>query len=517
MGTDTVFAGKGNDVLSGGEGADQLNGEDGADTLDGGTGNDQLNGGTGNNVYLFGRGDGQDIITSTYDSTVNKLSVLQFKAGVMPSDVAVRRVVDAGRESLELSIVGSTDKIIVRDFFYSNSPGNPYNPVQVVKFADGTVWNTAELLAAAFTGTAAVDTITGTKLNDTIFGRDGADVLNGDGGDDTIYGEDGADVLNGGAGNDTLDGGTGNDQLTGGTGNNVYLFGRGDGQDAIMTSYDSTSGRLNVLQFKEGVSPSEVSARCVYEGGYENLELSIVGTNDKITVRGFFDEKNSYNPLQLLRFSDGSEFDVAAITAVVLGGTDGADRIPGTAAADTINGWGEVDTIYGRAGDDVLRGDGGDDFLSGDDGEDTLIGGAGNDTLYGGVGNDTYLFGRGDGHDEVRDEDWTVGNTDVLSFGAGISADQLWFRQVGSALEVSIIGTNDKVSVRFFDLEYTGATPFPYHIEQFKTSDGRTLLDSQVQNLVNAMASFAPPAAGQTTLPANYQAGLNPVIAANWH
>ena len=54
------------------------------------------------------------------------------------------------------------------------------------------------------------------------------------------------------------------------------------------------------------------------------------------------------------------------------------------------------------------------------------------------------------------------------------------------------------------------------HVEQFKTSDGKTLLDSQVQNLVSAMAAFAPPAAGQTTLPANYATALAPVLAANW-
>ena len=54
------------------------------------------------------------------------------------------------------------------------------------------------------------------------------------------------------------------------------------------------------------------------------------------------------------------------------------------------------------------------------------------------------------------------------------------------------------------------------HVEQFKTSDGKTLLDSQVQNLVNAMSAFAPPAAGQTSLPSNYHAALDSVIAANW-
>lgn len=55
-----------------------------------------------------------------------------------------------------------------------------------------------------------------------------------------------------------------------------------------------------------------------------------------------------------------------------------------------------------------------------------------------------------------------------------------------------------------------------YHVEQFKTSNGKTLLDSQVKNLVSAMAAFAPPAAGQTTLAANYASALSLLIVANW-
>ena len=75
---------------------------------------------------------------------------------------------------------------------------------------------------------------------------------------------------------------------------------------------------------------------------------------------------------------------------------------------------------------------------------------------------------------------------------------------------MSIIGTADRFTLSNW---YLGNQ---YHVEQFKTSDGKTLLDSQVQNLVSAMAAFAPPAAGQTTLPANYATTLAPVLAANW-
>jgi len=78
-------------------------------------------------------------------------------------------------------------------------------------------------------------------------------------------------------------------------------------------------------------------------------------------------------------------------------------------------------------------------------------------------------------------------------------------------LEVSIIGTPDKLTIENW---YTSAA---YQVEQFKTADGKLLLSTQIDSLVQAMANFDAPAAGQTTLPQNYQEALAPVIAANWH
>ncbi len=112
----------------------------------------------------------------------------------------------------------------------------------------------------------------------------------------------------------------------------------------------------------------------------------------------------------------------------------------------------------------------------------------------------------------MTENDSTAGNTDVASFMAGIGTDQIWFRKVNTNdLEVSVIGTADKLTLTSW---YLGSQ---YHVEQFKTADGKLLVDADVQKLVNAMAAFAPPAAGQTTLPANYQTTLSPVLAANWH
>ena len=119
-------------------------------------------------------------------------------------------------------------------------------------------------------------------------------------------------------------------------------------------------------------------------------------------------------------------------------------------------------------------------------------------------------FGRGEGQDRILESDNTTTGVDTLQLFAGVSRDQVWWRKSGSDLEMSLIGTTDKVTVQNW---YAGKA---YHVEQFRTADGKVLLDTQVDQLVNAMAAFAPPAAGQTTLSTAYQTALNPVIAANW-
>jgi Ca2+-binding RTX toxin-like protein len=141
-----------------------------------------------------------------------------------------------------------------------------------------------------------------------------------------------------------------------------------------------------------------------------------------------------------------------------------------------------------------------------------LTGNSAGNVLIGGTGDDTYVLGRGSHADTVQENDSSAGNKDTVKFGASVAADQIWFRQVNNDLEASIVGTDDKFIVANW---YLGAQ---YRVEEFKTSDdGKTLLASQVQNLVSAMASFSPPAAGQSALPEAYSSALAPVIAASWN
>lgn len=98
----------------------------------------------------------------------------------------------------------------------------------------------------------------------------------------------------------------------------------------------------------------------------------------------------------------------------------------------------------------------------------------------------------------------------MAQFLSGINANQIWFQYIGNNLEVGVIGTADRLVIKDW---YLGSA---YHVEQCRTTDGLTLQDSKVENLVTAMAGFTPPDIGQTTLPPAYESTLDPLITAFW-
>lgn len=197
------------------------------------------------------------------------------------------------------------------------------------------------------------------------------------------------------------------------------------------------------------------------------------------------------------------------ISPVIINGTEKGEVLRGQGGNDTLSGRGGNDSLYGEAGADVLYGEGGNDLLDG---------GTGNDKLDGGAGNDTYIMYRGMGADKINDFDATTANIDTLQLGAGISINQLWFRKTNRwDLEVGIIGSNDTMTIENWDFWSKGSSwENAQHVERFRTHDGKLLADSQVNQLVQAMAAFSPPLPGQTTLPPAYQAALAPVLAASW-
>ncbi|KJV06800.1 calcium-binding protein [Methylocucumis oryzae] len=364
--------------------------------------------------------------------------------------------------SLKISVIGATDQIIVSSWFDQEDLSNTL----ALEFSDGTIWNTATIMAL-------LGTVAGSNQEDRIYGSPGPDNYNGMADNDVIYGN---------AGNDTLEGG-GNidwDQLRGGRGDDTYVFGYGSGKVKVyensIASLNATESGYDVIQFKSGVRPQDVTLTAVST----MLVFKIAGSPaDTLTIYGQFD----YARVEQAKFSDGTVWDLTKAAASPTG-TASSELLSGGLYDDVINGWGGRDTINGNNGFDTLDGGDGNDSLNGGSGNNVLLGGAGNDTLSGadsGVdildggsgndviscsGNDMIVFGHGYGNDTVNryyEADWTI------RFNADVSPEQVQLSMVytnghsdtlsaGNAetLRIRLIDSQETIDISLYNPEKPG-------------------------------------------------------------
>ncbi|MGM4884618.1 calcium-binding protein [Rhizobium sp. 62_C5_N11_2] len=380
-GNDIIWGTNLSDLATGGAGDDTLTTFGGNDRLVGGTGNDRLDGSGGTDVYVYEAGDGDDVI---FDYTGSRDNVLEFRQGISSADVVFSRVASDAAD-IKLTFRSLSGSIVLDNQHWGDAG------VEFIRFADGTLWDDAEIARryVADQKTAGDDTIWATNLSDNVFG--GA-------GNDTIVAYDGNDRLIGEAGNDRLDGGGGND---------VYVYNGGDGDDAI---FDYQSSRNNVLEFGAGISAADVVFSRVASDAadmkltFQSMAGSIVLDNQHWGDAG----------VEFIRFADGTIWDDAEIARRYVAGqtTDGDDTIWATNLSDNVVGGAGNDTIAGY------------------DGNDRLAGGAGNDRLDGGGGNDVYVYNVGDGDDAIFD--YQSSRNNVLEFGAGIAVTDVVFSHVTS-------------------------------------------------------------------------------------
>lgn len=240
------------DVISALGGNDIVYGYAGNDTIDGGMGYDYIRGGDGSDVFLFNPGGGRDTIEQD-DSSAGRFDSLQFGAGILASDVSVYRPANISnpapyQEAPSPDYLGR-DIVLVHEktgewvrlayaLVEEIGPGGTYIvPPRVdmneVRFADGTVWTTAQLKQKAMLGHDWSESLRGLDGDDVLDGLAGDDVMIGRLGNDTLRGGAGNDNIDGEEGNDILEGGYGNDVLKGQTGNDIFRFSPGFGFDTI--------------------------------------------------------------------------------------------------------------------------------------------------------------------------------------------------------------------------------------------------------------------------------------------
>jgi trimeric autotransporter adhesin len=538
-GNDYINSGDGDDLIEGRAGADMLiggNGDDiiygqvGDDIIDGGSGNDFIHGGQGGDTYVFSRGYGFDQIDDTdNDSAGVGVDTLVFGADISTADISLS--IDYSN-SLQISINNTADKVVILNYFALSNYAN--YKVEVIKFADGSIWTPATIDSLlGIVGNSGDDAIFGTFGNDVLFGGYGNDLIQGSGGSDTLYGGAGVDELFGdddlNSGNDYLDGGAGDDRLTGGRGNDTYFFDRGYGNDSIDNyDFDALRLRYDILKFGAGINSAEISVR----SDDTNLVLRLNGTTDSVTVFDYFKDsrsqqytfgKSGFN-LDLITFSDGTTWSVNQIermalestlgddvlegywTNDVIRGSDGNDIVGGWDGNDQLHGdsgndilYGEagndvlfggigVDQLYGDIGNDSLYGEDGNDLLNGGQGDDVLRGGAGSDELYGMEGSDTFLFSLGDGRDRIRNfiDESSVQSIDTVLLGSGIFTSDVLLERLGETLMIAISGTNDSISIERY---FSASAPYVADNYLIKFSDGTEWKKVDISNILSGNKS----------------------------
>ncbi|MEL6424423.1 MAG: tandem-95 repeat protein, partial [Pseudomonadota bacterium] len=324
------------------DGPDLIAGTDGPDTLAGLGGDDVIEGQLGDDTYLYTRGDGTDVISDTGGSADR----IEISGYAVEEVVFERRGYDGTDLVIRLDDLG--DEIVVRNAFSNSRYSSAQGRIEEIVLTDSaTTFTPSQIAAQILANAGSVE-------------------------DDIIVGDNTANILEGKEGNDLLVGLSGND---------IYRYGAGDGDDRIS---DTGSDIGDVLELS--LTPAEVLF--AQRSGPQGLDLIIAFTTgrDRITLEGAL--TNGRDGVDLIRFSDGTEWDRAQMRAEALKDAEGD----------------------------------GDDRVWGFDSDDTFDGTTGDDILIGDLGSDTYRYSRGEGNDTII-EDLDDASFDTVEFDSFVSSE----------------------------------------------------------------------------------------------
>jgi len=548
---DTLTGSSGDNVLRGGAGADTLSGGGGNDTLVGGAGNDSIDGGSGTDTVSYDDATAGVTVTlyvTTAQNTVNAgtdtISGVENLTGSAYGDNLTANdsvnVIDGGAGNDIITAGGGNDTITggLGDDTIDGGSGS-----DIISYADAQSAVTVDLHAGTASGGDGNDLLTniensiGSAYNDTFISNTASNTFTGGGGTDTVSYSlatsgvtvnlstgsvtgHGTDIL---SGIENVIGTSHNDIITGDGNNNDILAGGGtdtlDGGSGIDTAdYSAAAAGINVNLSSSTASNDGDSGTDILSN-FEN----VTGSSHNDTITG----------------SSGTNVISGGVGTDALDGGSGTDTANYSAAAGGIT----VDLSNSTASND---GDGGTDTLSnfenvtgsshndtitGSSGNNVIDGGAAPDTLYGNGGTDTYIFGSGKGQDLIYNGVYTTNTAaGTLNFGTGIADTQLWFDRVddygqvsnsGNNLRIDIMGSTDSVTI---SNGYTGSAYG--HLSNYTLTDSSLILDSQLSNLVSAMATFEgnylsahgtafdPTAAGNSSIT---DSTVLAAIGSDWH
>ena len=161
----TIGGGFGEDTIIGGVYDDNLQGEAGNDRLVGGGGRNTLTGGDGADTYVVGLKDGGTTIREQHLTLPAETDTIEFGAGVLaPETQLIRDGYD-----LVVAMKQGGAQVRISNFYVTSAPSftGPIAQdakIEVMRFADGTVWDSNQIAARIQSGTS--NAITGTSADD---------------------------------------------------------------------------------------------------------------------------------------------------------------------------------------------------------------------------------------------------------------------------------------------------------------------------------------------------------------
>lgn len=349
--------------------------------------------------------------------------------------------------------------------------------------------------------------------------------------EDRLYGSESGDTIRGLAGNDIINGNGGNDLIEGGTGSDILIGDAGKDTEWAETALTDATPLATALaggetdtnqttrgDWVDGQSGDDLlvgsAAQDLLSGGADN-DLLIGGAgNDLLLGDAALTTANpDWSVIRSVEHNDQTNSDTYRWTlnqgatsqndsvggADVLYGGKGNDWAMGGAGDDLVDGGSGDDVLFGDAGNDILLGGTGADIINGDSGElpenlqgddwidggdgndriwgmagdDVIIGGKGDDTIVGGKGRDTYIYNKGDGIDEIWDDD-TGAEASVLVFGEGVDKNTIKLRKGSLLLDM---GSGDAIHIENWDQAHPLDTQT---FASFQFADGSSLSWSEL-------------------------------------
>lgn len=458
---------------------------DGNNTVGVGTGNNRLTVGNGNNTLYAGHGAGADIIK--FGNGANTVTLGDGANTVNGGNG--KNIIWGGNGNNQITVGGGDDTIGLGNGNNIVTAGDGASSVSV---GDGT--NRIRLGGGSNVVNAGA----------------GANTIRGGNGNNAVYVGNGNNDVEFGDGNNTVGLGTGSSTVILGGGSNTVYSGQGTGSNSIFVG-----GGTNVVTVADGAN---------YVGGGDGTD-HVYGGNGSNTIQlgNGLDSVNVGDGANTIRIGDGDSavYVGNGNNQITLGrGNDAVNAGNGSNTLTTGDGNSNIwmgtgnNTIQAGNGNNTIgvgSADGSTNTIQVGDGNNSIAVAAGTNDIRVGNGTDTVQTGNGVNTIHLGAGQVTLtnyGGQDTVNFASTVQDDQLWFAQDGIDLLVTVDGTSS--NLRLTDW-FNGATH-----ATLVAGDGHQLIDSQVNSLVQAMAQFAPPAVGQTTLPQPQHDNLMPVIAASW-